>query len=201
MYFVEIPLPKKNMGDSTWHLERKKIFNKKLKNFERIVQISPDDCLGIKVVVRKSMLFFKVLCARNSTFLFKVNWLLTCEKQHFYLAWLSVSQSQGTLLIFGKICSLAKPVNIVYIIPPTTGVTPISSISINEPIKSVLGVPLDRKSLTPLSICLPIYFCTKFIINLITHLFICLFILSIIHLFIHHLHFQDFNLKKSHIPI
>lgn len=57
MYFVEIPLPKKNMGDSTWHLERKKIFNKKLKNFERIVQISPDDCLGIKVVVRKSMLF------------------------------------------------------------------------------------------------------------------------------------------------
>lgn len=57
MYFVEIPLPKKNMGDSTWHLERKKIFNKELKNFERIVQISPDDCLGIKVVVRKSMLF------------------------------------------------------------------------------------------------------------------------------------------------
>lgn len=60
MYFVEIPLPKKNMGDSTWHLERKKIFNRKLKS-ERIEQISPDDCLGIKVVVRKSMLFFKVL--------------------------------------------------------------------------------------------------------------------------------------------
>lgn len=57
MYFVEIPLPKKNMGDSTWHLERKKIFNKKLENFERIEQMSPDDCLGIKVVVRKSMLF------------------------------------------------------------------------------------------------------------------------------------------------
>ena len=61
MYFVEIPLPKKNMGDSTWHLERKKIFNRKL-NSERIEQnFLPDDCLGIKVVVRKSMLFFKVL--------------------------------------------------------------------------------------------------------------------------------------------
>ena len=60
MYFVEIPLPKKNMGDSTWHLERKKIFIRKL-NSERIEQISPDDCLGIKVLVRKSMLFFKVL--------------------------------------------------------------------------------------------------------------------------------------------
>lgn len=82
-------------------------------------------------------------------------------------------------------CSLAKP---EYCVHHSTNdrsyITPISSISINEPIKSVLQLPLDRKLFTNLSICLPIYFCPKFIVNLITHLFIYLFDQLLICLFI-----------------
>lgn len=83
-------------------------------------------------------------------------------------------------------CSLAKP---EYCVHHSTNdrsyTTPISSISINEPIKSVLLLPLDRKSFTNLSICLPIYFCPKFIVNLITHLFIYLFIYLINYWFVY----------------
>lgn len=85
-----------------------------------------------------------------------------------------------------QFCSLAKP---EYCVHHSTNdrsyITPISSISINEPIKSVLHLPLDRKSFTNLSICLPIYFCPKFIVNLITHLFIYLLIYLINYSFVY----------------
>lgn len=61
MYFVEIPLPKKNMGDSTWHLERKKIFNRKL-NSERIEQISPDGYKGCSEEINAFFQGFDSIC-------------------------------------------------------------------------------------------------------------------------------------------